>query len=431
MTFDAWIVLIIFFVTYIFILFFEKVQRTTAALSGAIVAMSYGMYRGFLSEGDSIGFIKFDIIILLMSMMIIVNVLMETGFFGYVALKLTQISHGNIGYLIILLGVGTAFLSMVVDNVTTIILFIPITIEISKKLDVSPVPFLLTEAILSNIGGVATMVGDPPNIIIASYGAFSFNDFLFHLLPPVLVIGVLVILYIRFLYKNWMCQSSSCFEDIQNLDPDDEITDPITMKKTLVILVCVFTLFIFHEHLEVSPAFIALAGACATLLVNYYDPEKVLKNVEWSALVFYASLFVLVGVLDNQGVFREVASGIIYYSNEDELVASLMILWIAGGITSCVDRISVTVGMAPVILHIGETGGMYTTPLFWALALGVGFGGNATPIGSATGIVTVGLASKFGCDISMKEWMKIGVPSVLISLVISTIFIVALWGFYY
>lgn len=430
MSIDGWVVLAMFLITYIFILFFENIQRTTAALSGAIVVMIYGMYRGKVTEHDAVLFIRFDILILLMSMMIIVNVLLETGFFGYVALKLVQISKGNVSKLIMLLGLGTAFLSMIVDNVTTIILFIPITIEISKKLEVNPIPFLMAEAILSNIGGVATMVGDPPNIIIASYANFSFNDFLTHLFPVVIVIGALATLFIRHTYKDWMSCTGDCYERIVNLRPEDEITDPVIMNKTLVILAGVFILFVFHDHFDITPAFVALIGAGATLLVNYYDPEKVLKHVEWSSLLFFASLFVIVGVMESVGVFKEIADQILNTAGSDELKASLLILWITGLLTSFVDRISTTVAMAPVILQLGIIGDMNVVPLWWALAMGVGFGGNSTPIGSAAGIVTIGLASKFGYDISLKDWFKIGFPTAMFSLAIATMIFVSFWGFY-
>lgn len=424
-----------FLVTYIFILFFEKIQRTTAALSGAIVTMIYGMWRLDIHENDAIHFIRFDILILLMSMMIIVNVLLETGFFGYTAMKFVHVSQGDISQLIIILGLGTAFLSMVVDNVTTIILFIPITIEIAKKLEVNPVPLLMAEAILSNIGGVGTMVGDPPNIIIASYAKFGFNDFLIHLFPVVIVIAVLTTFLIKYTYRDWMCDTHSCYDKIMDMVPEDEITDPVMMKRTLLILVGVFIGFIFHDYLEVTPAFIALTGAGATLLVNYYDPEKVLKHVEWSSLLFFASLFVMVGVMEVAGVFQEIAKEILEIAHGNELKAALLILWTTGLLTSFVDRISMTVAMAPVILYLGTATAVNpdpidTVPLWWALAMGVGFGGNSTPIGSAAGIVTVGLSSKFGVDISLKEWVRIGFPTAMMSLVIASVVLIGLWPLY-
>lgn len=428
-----------FLITYIFILFFERIQRTTAALAGAIVTMIFGMSRLGIEEHDAILFIRFDILILLMSMMIIVNVLLETGFFGFVALKLVQVSEGDVGRLILLLGLGTAFLSMIVDNVTTIILFIPITIEISKKLEVNPIPFLMAEAILSNIGGVATMVGDPPNIIIASYANFSFNEFLIHLFPVTVVVGVVATLFIRHTYKDWMSSCGSCFDKIADLNPADEIIDPDMMNKTLVILAGVFILFVFHDHFGVTPAFVALTGAGATLLVNYYDPEKVLKHVEWSSLLFFASLFVMVGVMEVAGIFGEIAEQIKQLGGHDELKTALLILWITGLLTSFVDRISTTVAMAPVIVQLGadvvtEAGtiepGLNIIPLWWALAMGVGFGGNSTPIGSAAGIVTVGLSSKFGHDISLKDWFKIGFPTAMFSLFMATLLIVGFFGFF-
>jgi len=430
MSIDGWIVLAMFLVTYIFILFFERIQRATAALSGAIVVMIYGMYRGKVTEHDAILFIRFDILILLMSMMIIVNVLLETGFFGYIALKFAHISKGNVSQLIVILGLGTAFLSMVVDNVTTIILFIPITIEIAKKLEVDPIPLLMAEAILSNIGGVATMVGDPPNIIIASYAEFSFNDFLIHLFPVVVVIGIITTLLIRHTYNDWLCNAGSCYEKIADLVPEDEISDPIVMRKTLLILTGVFIGFIFHDYLDVSVAFVALTGAGATLLVNYYDPEKVLKHVEWSSLLFFASLFVIVGVMERVEVFLEIANQILNWAGDNELKASLLILWTTGLLTSFVDRISTTVAMAPVIIHMGAVSDLNIVPLWWALAMGVGFGGNSTPIGSAAGIVTIGLASKFGKDITLWDWFRIGFPTAMLSLIVASLVLWGLLGFY-
>jgi len=319
---------------------------------------------------------------------------------------------------------------MIVDNVTTIILFIPITIEISKKLEVNPIPFLMAEAILSNIGGVATMVGDPPNIIIASYAHFSFNDFLIHLFPVVLVIGFMATFFIRYTYRDWICSSKHCYDKIVDMVPEDEITDPVMMNRTLIILAGVFVMFVFHDYFNISPAFVALIGAGATLLVNYYDPEKVLKHVEWSSLLFFASLFVIVGVMEKVLIFQEIANQILNQAGSNELKASLLILWITGLLTSFVDRISTTVAMAPVILQLGIVGDMNVEPLWWALAMGVGFGGNSTPIGSAAGIVTIGLASKFGHDISLKDWFKIGFPTAMFSLMIATVIFVGLWGFY-
>lgn len=429
MSIDEWVILIIFLATYVLI-FSEKISRTTAALTGAMIAMGYGIHRGFIVEADALEFIKFDVIILLMSMMIMVNILLETGFFGYIAVKLTQVSNGNIGHLIIFLGLGTAFLSMIVDNVTTIILLIPITIEISRKLEMNPVPFLLSEAILSNVGGVATMIGDPPNIIIASYSGMTFNQFLIHLLPPVLVSGFLIVLLIRVLYKDWICEGNSCSGAHEMLDPDQEITDPITMRNTLMILTVVFSLFVFHDLLGVSPAFIAISGAGATLLVNYYDPEKVLQNVEWSVLIFFASLFILVGAMDAVGLMKDLAIWTIDVAGEDEMIAVIVIMWMTAAITAFMDNIPFTAAIAPVIVYIGDVGDMNIGPLWWAVALGVGFGGNATPIGSSAGLITVGISSKFGYDITMKEWLKIGLPSAFISLFVATVFIVLFWSFY-
>ena len=428
MTLDEWVVLTIFAFSYVLI-FSEKVHRATAALLGALLVVGYLMTQNELSEGEALAVVEFDLILLLFGMMVVVGVLAETGFFSFVAVAASQRSKGNAWVLLCFLALATGFLSMVVDNLTTIILMVPVTMEIATTLEIDPVPLLLSEAMISNIGGVGTMVGDPPNVVIASYTELGFNDFIIHLMPPVLLTMLISLIILRVVYHKWIHSVSSSVSKIMEKDPYEEITDPAAMKRTLVILGLTVLLFIGHDFLGISPAMVALIGATATLLVNLADPERIMHQVEWSALLFFAGLFVLIGCVDKVGLLKEVAAWIEGHAGNDALLATLLILWISAVLTAFVDNIPMTMAMAPVILHMGDMG-FEANPLWWALALGVGFGGNATPIGSSAGIIAVGLSERSGFPISLKDWMKVGIPLTLVGLLISTLFFVLFFNFF-
>ena len=279
MSTDQWIIIAIFIFTYILI-FSEKIHRTTAALFGAVLMVLFGISRGFLNEGKAIDFIKWDVIGLLFGMMIIVGILKETGFFEYLAIKIAKSSNGNLTTLLLLFGLITAFLSMFVDNVTTILLMIPITIAIAKTLKINPIPILLTIAILSNIGGTATLVGDPPNIIIASYSEFSFNDFLIHLMPIAVLILFFSLFIFKFFYKDWLRIEPKNLDKLMAMEPKDKIIDNIKMKRTLFVLFGTIILFIFHDYLDLSPATVAIIGGAAALIITRTDPYNALADVE-------------------------------------------------------------------------------------------------------------------------------------------------------
>jgi len=428
MTVDEWVVLTIFVFSYILI-FSEKVHRATASLLGALLIAGYLLSQNELTESEVLEFIEFDVLILLFGMMVIVGVLVEAGFFSFVALKVAQMTKGNIWLLLFLLSLSTAFMSMVVDNLTTIILFVPVTIEISKTLEINPIPILIAEAIISDIGGVATLIGDPPNVIIASYAGFGFNDFIIHLFPVVLVAIFLSLLSFKLIYRKWIESGAGRIQSIMKRDPYNEIKDLATMKRTLVILGFIIVLFGIHEFLGISAALVALIGAVMTLLINLSDPEKIMHHVEWSSLLFFAGLFIIVGGVDKVGLLREIAIKIEGISGNNTMLAALLILWISAALTAVVDNIPITMAMAPVIVHMAEMG-VEVTPLWWALAMGVGFGGNATPIGSSANVVTVGLSERAGYHISLKEWAKAGLPLTFICLGVATLFIVLFFGLF-
>lgn len=427
---NAIIVLGIFILTYILI-FSEKVHRTTAAFTGAVLMVMFGIVNGFLDESEVIDFIKWDVIGLLFGMMIIVGILKETGFFEYLAIKIAKSSKGNLTILLVMFGLITAFLSMFVDNVTTILLMIPITIAITKMLKITPIPLLLTIAIISNIGGTATLVGDPPNIIIASsaYSGFSFNDFIIHLMPIVLLILFISLFVFKLFFRNWLKTEPENLGELMTMNPKDKIKDIVKMKRTLFILVGTIFLFVFHDHLGLNAATVAIIGATSALLITGIEPYKALSNVEWPTLLFFAGLFILVGMLEHQGILEKVAIQIMNLSGDNVLLAAIIILWFSALGSSIVDNIPFTATMCPIILHMqNELGNV--NPIWWALAMGVGFGGNITPIGSSVGVITLGLSERYDYPITSKEWMKKGIPISILSCLIGTIILILFTGFF-
>lgn len=430
MDFNQWIIIFIFMLTYILI-FSEKVHRTTAALFGAVLMVLYGIANGFLDESEAMGFIKWDVIGLLFGMMIIVGILKETGFFEYLAIKIAKSSKGNLTTLLVMFGISTAILSMFVDNVTTILLMIPITVAIAKTLKINPIPIILTIAILSNIGGTATLVGDPPNIIIGSsaYSGFSFNDFLIHLTPIAILILFISVFIFKFFYRDWLKIEPENLEKLMVMEPKDKIKDIVKMKRTLFVLVGTILLFLFHDYFGLHAATVAIIGGAAALLITKADPYKALADVEWPTLLFFAGLFILVGTLEHQKILEKVATQIINISGDSILSAAVIILWFSALGSSIIDRIPFTAAMCPIILHMQDNFGNVNI-IWWALAMGVGFGGNGTPIGSSVGVITLGLSERYNYPISMKEWIKKGFPIAVLSCLIATIILILFNGFF-
>jgi len=429
MDLDSWVVLGIFVVSFVLI-FSERVPRTTAAIAGALALTAFGMYRGFLDEGEALGFIKADVILLLLGMMIVVGILIDTGFFEFVAIKIGQYSGGNLWLLLLALATVTTFLSMVIDNVTTIILMTPIIIELSRKTGINPIPPLIVSTLFSNVGGVGTLVGDPPNLIIASHAEFSFNDFLIHLFPLVLVVFVLSVFVTKVIYRSWVQSDASRFHVIMEEDPWSKITDVRTFKRTVFVLGIIILLFLVHDLLHISPAFVAMIGAGLALLVNLSDPEHVLHHVEWGTILFFAALFIIVGIVDDVGILKELADWIVDVSHKETWKAALLVMWLSALGSAVVNRVPFTVAFAALITLIddptipGMENGIDIIPLYWALAMGVGFGSNFTPLGSSAGTVMIGLSEREGYHITMKEWAKPAVPITLLGLIASSLGIV-------
>lgn len=413
--------LAIFGTTFYFIIS-GRLDRTIASFAGALLMIGAGTILGFYSQEEAFRAIDFNMIGLLAGMMIIVSVCKKTGFFSYIAIKAAKASRGSPMRLMIMMGCVTAFLSMLLDNVTTIILVIPITILICDILGISPLPTLMAEIVLSNIGGVGTMIGDPPNMMIASSANFSFNDFLMHLLPIVLVTMVLGFIVLVIVFRKDMKKKIVDFSPIMQIDERAAIRDEKSLRKSFLSLGIVFALFLLQKKFGLHHSFIALIGAGVVLILVRPNVEEVLKDIEWPILGFFACLFVLVGGLEHAGFLEIIAGKIGRVADTNFNLAKISMLWVSAVFASLVDRVPFTAAMIPIIKHVGDLG-VNIDSLWWILALGVGFGGNGTPIGSVVGVVGLSMSEKTHAPIDFKIWFKTATIVMLVTIIFVTLLI--------
>lgn len=447
------VVLAIFVVSFTLILS-EFVHRTIAAWFGSILLLFYGHATGVFDtqsetlEHTMLGWIEFEVIGLLLGMMVFASILELCGFFEFIAVKASKMSGGDPWRLIVLLGTFTTLISLVIDNVTAIIIIAPVTLRICNKLEINPIPPLMAEAILSDTGGVASMVGDPPNVMIAAQAhsmgleQFGFNGFLFRLGILTLLAWVATLSYFRWYYRDWRSQVPPNVELLLE-DEWDAVTDRNLMNTTLAILGLTVVMFSAKEflHLEIEIHAIALAGAGLALIVARPAEEElrvgfindVVDKVEWQALLFFAGLFILVGAVGDVGYLEKMANWIFDNFGDDEVMLAVAIIWLSAICSAIVDNIPFTAAMIPVIVSITEAsnGELSAAPLFWALAMGAGFGGNATPIGSSANVMTVAISERGPRPITTNEWVRAGLPVMLITCVVATVFMVIFHGVLY
>lgn len=418
--FGFWVSVVIFTVTFILIVT-EKIHRTVIAFVGAMTMLVAGMVMGFYDVEQAMHAVDFNTIGLLAGMMAIVAVLETTGVFQYLGILTAKKTKGNPWYLIVALGALTSVLSMILDNVTTIILIVPVTIIIARMLKISPTPLLIAEAILSNVGGTATLVGDPPNIMIGSAAGFSFNAFLTHSLPVVIAVWFATLAVLRVVYKKEIAESPQNIDQLMKMNEKEAIEDPRTLKIILGVLALVVCLFFVHHTLHIPPSMVALIGAALTLILvaPTKDPQKILEKLELSVLVFFAALFVLVGGLENSGVLEVFATMLTEGAEKDIVMTAIIVLWASALLSALVDNIPFTVAMIPVIAALGASG-VDVNLLWWALVFGVGFGGNATPIGSSAGVIVTSKSQQTDSPISFIQWVRVGGVVTVVGLLITT-----------
>lgn len=413
------IALIIFITTLVFVSL-EKINRTVIALSGALLFILLKI----LTQQEAFLSIDFNTIGLLTGMMIMVSIIKRTGLFQYLAIKISKLAHGNIFYLLFFLSIITGILSSILDNVTTIILIVPITLAICENLEISPIPLVLSEIFASNIGGTATLIGDPPNIIIGSAAHLSFMDFIINLAPFALILLILLPFFVRLFYKKEISQNiKDAWERVEKFDEKKAIEDPVLLKKSLMVFLLTILVFIFHRSLGLEAATVALAGATLLLLVSNIDPADTLLEVEWSTLFFFMGLFIVVAGVEKIGLFQWLSNKIINLTKENLTLTTLAILWVSGISTSVINNISYTISMVPVIQNIGEATSFNINPLWWALSLGACLGGNGTFIAAAANLVGVNILKRQGMIITFKDFFRIGFPIMLISMLLSSVYL--------
>jgi Na+/H+ antiporter NhaD/arsenite permease-like protein len=419
----------VIFLVSLVLIFTEKINRTIVGIAGAALMVGLGKVLGFYSESLAVAAVDFNTIGLLLGMMILVALLEPTGFFQYLAVWAGRVSKGNPVRLLVLLGTITTVVSMFLDNVTTVILIAPVTILICEILGVSSTPYLLAEAILSDTGGVATLVGDPPNIMIGSAAGLSFNDFLIYSLPIVVVAWLVALFLLRYLFRRELVIKARNKKAVMKLNPTEALDDRKTAQRVLIVLGVAILFFFFSHFLHISPAFVALSAAGAALIWIRPDIKKTLQHIEWSVLIFFTALFVMVGGLEAAGVLGGLVRLLEGAKGIPPVLFGVIIIWVVAGLSAIVDNIPITIALIPVIQGLGAAG-MNIGPLWWALAFGAGFGGNGTIIGSTANIVVATLSEKTRTPISAKLWNKRGLPVMLATCAVATILYILIFPLY-
>lgn len=412
---------------YIFIAT-EKIPKVTIALLGAGITIFLGLVSqtrvldGVLNPTYFVQYIDFNVIFLLVSMMIIVNITTRSGVFSYLANELLKMTKGHPVLILIALGIFTAVVSAFLDNVTTVILIMPITFAIARKLEIDPIPYLLTEVFASNIGGTATLIGDPPNIIIGSAAGFSFMDFVSNLTLVVAVILIAVLAVMVLFFRKKLATTAEKIKEAANIDNTHTITDVPLMVRSMIVLALVILGFVTHDITHIETCVAAMLGASFLLL--FEKPTDILRDVEWNTIFFFIGLFIIIGGVEASGGIKLMAEWILRVTQGSQEAASMLILWASGIISGIIDNIPYTATMSPMLVEIQKTmGADYTTPLWWCLSLGACLGGNMTMIGAAANVIVSESAAKEGHPMFFLRFMKYGVIVVAISLIISSLYI--------
>jgi Na+/H+ antiporter NhaD/arsenite permease-like protein len=396
----------------------EWVHRTKIALIGAALVV----VTQTIDQEQAIEAIDFNTIGLLAGMMLIVRLTEPTGVYNYLAIRAGQLARGRPLAVVLALAVTTALLSAFLDNLTTVLLMVPITFLLADTLDIDPIPLVLIEIVVSNIGGTATLIGDPPNILIAGATDLSFIDFIVNLAPVAAIAFVAVTGMLYLMYRSRLQIAPEAREKVMSLNAAKSIEDMDELKRTMPILVLTILAFFVHKAIHLEPATVALTGASVMLLVTRQSVEKALEGIEWTTLFFFLGLFVLVGSLEETGAIKEVADGIANVTNGDRSAELLGILGVSALASGVVDNIPFTATMIPVVEQLQGPDG--DDAYWWALALGACFGGNLTLIAAAANVAAAGMASRAGRPIAFIQFLKVGIPATLLSMTIATIYVV-------
>ncbi len=419
----TWLVIAAFAGAYVLIAT-ERIHRVAAALSGAAAMVVLGVvdaHTAFFSEETGV---DWNVIFLLLGMMIIVSVIKQTGVFEYLAIWSAKRARGRPFAVMVMLIVITAVASALLDNVTTVLLIAPVTLLVCDRLGVPPIPFLLAEAMASNIGGTATLIGDPPNIIIASKSGLTFNDFLFNLAPIVVVLLAVFVLICRVMFRSAFVYDPERVAAIMELDEREVISDKRLLVQCGVVLTLVMVGFIGHSAFHLEPSIVALLGAGALVAVSRTEPDEFLEDVEWPTLVFFMGLFVMVGALVEVGVMSDIGTWVVDSVGDQYLLAGTGLLWGSAVLSGIVDNIPYVATMAPIVNDLVQAGGGsdQAHAQWWALALGSDLGGNATAVGASANVVVIGIAARNGHKISFWHFTKYGLVVTFVTISITWIY---------
>lgn len=434
-----WTATAIFLLAYATIIS-EKVHKTIIAVFGAGLILIFKiLHQHEAFHVEEFG-IDWNVIFLLVSMMIIINLMKPTGVFEYIAIKSAKWGKGDPFRILAIFAVVTAVLSAFLDNVTTVLLITPVTLLIADALEVDPIPYLISCALASNIGGTATLVGDPPNIMIASKARLDFMAFIYHLTPVVIVIMVFYIFALKLIWGRRLITRDELKQRIMAMDEREAIKDPVMLKKSLIVLAIVLTGFVFHGMLHLQPATVALFGAGLLLLLSKtHEPHHILAEVEWPTIFFFMGLFIIVGGVVKVGLIKWLSIKMLELTQGNLFATSMVVMWFSAFASAVVDNIPYVATMNPLIIDMARQlwpnlSGVHLLqhpdlmPLWWSLALGACLGGNGTAIGASANVIVVGMSEKAGRKISFMKFMAYGMPIMIMTVAVSTIYV---WLRYY
>jgi Na+/H+ antiporter NhaD/arsenite permease-like protein len=434
-----WIATILFLGAYALIVS-EKIHKTIVAICGAAVMI----VTGILAQDEAFHSLElgvdWNVVFLLISMMVIINIMKPTGVFEYIAIRSAKAAKGEPFKIMVIFSLVTAFLSAFLDNVTTVLLIAPVTLLICQALELDVVPYLITEALASNIGGTATLIGDPPNIMIASKAQLDFMAFIYNLTPVIIVVLAAYIISIKFIFGKRLAVREELKARVMAMHEKEAIKDPVLLKKSLIVLAITILGFVFHGMLHLQPATIALTGAGLLLLVSgIKDPHRVLADVEWATIFFFIGLFIIIGGVVKVGLIEWMSLEVLKITKGNLFGTSMVVMWFSAFASAFIDNIPYVATMNPLIIDMakqlwpGLSGAQLLhhpdlMPIWWSLALGACLGGNGTAIGASANVIIVGMSEKMGSPISFKKFMLYGMPLMIESVLICTVYV---WIRYY
>jgi Na+/H+ antiporter NhaD/arsenite permease-like protein len=393
---------------------------------GAVLMLVFGMIFGFFHQEDVLHAIDFNTIFLLMGMMLIVSIMGDTGLFEYIGVTAVRLAKGDLWKIMVFLGIATAVLSAFLDNVTTLLLICPITVMICETVKVNPVLLVISEIFASNIGGTATLIGDPPNIIIGAGAKLSFNDFLIHITPTIVIVMIASILIFRFQFKGFYRQTTQNLEEVLKMEPKDQIRNFGLLVKCLIVFTGVILLFLLQRKLGLEVGFIALIGAGILFFISKTDPQETVERVEWLTLLFFAAISVVVYGIQKVGLIEVIAGSVLKITGGSLLLTGLLIIWVSAICSAFMSNIPSTAAFIPLLVCITPQVGVQQVygpdnPLWWALSLGACFGGNVTIIASSANIVACGILDAYGFKVKFLDFVKYGAVFTFITTFLATI----------